>query len=79
VAEGVGVTAEDGDAVGALVGCAVPFGDAELAGGVGEAGLGVVVGRDVERTGMGEVEGCTVGLAGVPATVAVGGGGPTST
>ncbi len=53
MAEGVGVTAEDGDAVGTLVGCAVPF---------------------VERTGLGEVEACAVGLAGVPPTVEVDGG-----
>jgi len=70
VAEGVGVTAEDGD----VVGTPVRFGDAELAGGVGEAGLGVAVGGDVERTGLGEVEACAVGLAGVPPTVEVDGG-----
>ncbi|HEX9540410.1 MAG TPA: hypothetical protein VGA04_19795 [Streptosporangiaceae bacterium] len=83
MAEGVGVTAEEGDVVGTPVGCGVPAGDTELAGVVCEVGLGVArtvgpgvtAGADVAGTGPVEVEGCTVG---VTPTVA-GDGGLTST
>jgi hypothetical protein len=65
VPEGVGVTTEEGDVVGLLVGRGAGVGDIELVGVRREVGLGVIVGSDLVRTGLGEVEGCSVaGLTG---------------
>jgi hypothetical protein len=73
VAEGVGVTAGEGEFAGmASEAEGVPAGDAELAGLVLVAGFGVVVGGDVVGTGAGEAE--DGGVAGVTPTVAAGSG-----
>jgi hypothetical protein len=68
VADGAGVTTEEGDVVGTTVGCGVLGLDAGLAGVIRAVGLGVVAGRDVEGTALGEAVGC----AGVGETVAAG-------
>jgi hypothetical protein len=65
VAEGVGVAAADGVAVGERVRCGVSVGDTDLVG----VSVGVVIGGDVVRAGSDEVEGCPV-VEGLP-TVAV--------
>ena len=66
VADGAGVTTEEGDGVRATVGCGVLGVAAGLAGAVRAVGRGVVAGRDVEGTALGEAVDCV----GVGETVA---------
>jgi hypothetical protein len=58
VTDGAGVTTGDGDVVGTTVGCGVVVLGAGLVGVIRAVGLGVVAGRDVGGTALGEVEGC---------------------
>jgi hypothetical protein len=64
VADGAGVAAEEGDAVGTTVGCGVLARCVGLLLGAGlvdvtrTVGLGVVVGWDVEGTAVDEPAGC---------------------
>jgi hypothetical protein len=53
VADGDGITDEEGDAVG----CGVLVLDAELVDVIRAVGPGVVAGREVEGTGLGEAAG----------------------
>lgn len=69
MADGAGVTTEDGDVAG-TVGCGVPVLGAGLVGVTRAVGLGVVARRDVEGTAVGETARC-VGV-GVGETVAAG-------
>jgi len=56
--DGVGVATEEGDGVGATVGCGVLARGAGLVGVTRGVGLGVGVGRGVVGTAVGEVVGC---------------------
>jgi hypothetical protein len=67
-AEGDGDATEEGGVVGTTVGCGVLVLGAGLAGVIRAVGLGVIAGRDVEGTALGEAVGC----AGVGETVAAG-------
>ena len=66
MADGAGVTVEEGDASGTTVGCGVPVGCGVLVLGAGL--VGGVAGRDVEGTALDEAVVC----AGVGETVAAG-------
>ena len=68
VADGAAVTTEEGDVVGTTVGCGVLGLDAAPVGVIRAVGRGVVAGRDVEGTALGEAVGC----AGTGETVAAG-------
>ena len=68
MADGAGVTTEEGDVVGTTVGCGVVVLDAGLAGVIRVVGRAVVADRDVEGTALGGAVGC----AGVGETVAAG-------
>jgi hypothetical protein len=76
VTEGAGVATEEGDAVGARVGCGVPAGDGELAGLGCEVGRGVVFGGGVMGAGLSGVADCTV-VGVTPAGAVCGDGGLT--
>jgi hypothetical protein len=67
VADGAGVTTEEGDVAGTTVGCGVVAGCGVLVLGAGL--VGVAVDRDVEDTAP---PGEAVDCAGVPETVAAG-------
>lgn len=68
VADGAGVTTEEGDVAGTTPGCGVLVLGAGLADVIRAVGLGVVADRDVAGTALGEA----VGWAGVGETVAAG-------
>ena len=56
MADGAGVTVEEGDVAGTIVGCGVLAGCGVLVLGAGL--VGVVAGRDVEGAAAGEAAGC---------------------